>query len=74
MLFLWLNLKYRSQLSAQAKEALLDAQRNCFAMGLTTIDDCGLDYKPVLFIDSLQKTGDLKMRIYAMLSDSKGEL
>lgn len=63
--------KIPSPSAAQAKEALLDAQRNCFAMGLTTIDDCGLDYKPVLFIDSLQKTGELKMRIYAMLSDSK---
>lgn len=52
------------------KKALLDAQRNCFATGLTTVDDCGLDYTQVLLIDSLQKTGDLKMRIYAMLSDA----
>jgi predicted amidohydrolase YtcJ len=55
---------------AQAKEALLDAQKNCFAVGLTTVDDCGLDYQAILFIDSLQKTGDLKMRMYAMLSDA----
>lgn len=54
----------------QMKEALLDAQRNCFAQGLTTVDDCGLDYHEVLFIDSLQKTGELKMRVYAMLSDA----
>lgn len=56
---------------AEAKEALLDAQRNCFAVGLTTVDDCGLDYQAILFIDSLQKVGELKMRIYAMLSDAK---
>src|SRR5437762_4624419 len=55
----------------EAKEALLDAQQNCLAVGLTTVDDCGLDYKAILFIDSLQKVGDLKMRIYAMLSDAK---
>ncbi|MCF1713596.1 amidohydrolase [Flavihumibacter sp. RY-1] len=55
----------------QMKEALQDAQRNCFAMGLTTVDDCGLDYTEVEFIDSLQKSGDLKMRVYAMLSDAK---
>jgi predicted amidohydrolase YtcJ len=55
----------------QMKEALLDAQRNCFAMGLTTVDDCGLDYTEVEFIDSLHKSGDLKMRVYAMLSDAK---
>jgi len=55
---------------AQAKEALLDAQTNCFAVGLTTVDDCGLDSRAVLFIDSLQKAGNLKMRMYVMLSDA----
>jgi predicted amidohydrolase YtcJ len=55
----------------QVKGALLQAQQNCFAVGLTTVDDCGLDYEAILVIDSLQKTGDLKMRIYAMLSDNK---
>ncbi len=54
----------------QKKEALLDAERNCFAVGLTSVDDCGLDFNEVLFIDSLQKAGQLKMRIYAMLSDA----
>jgi len=57
--------------AAQMNEALLDAQKNCFAVGLTTVDDCGLDYKTVLFIDSIHKKGDLKMRIYAMLSDGR---
>jgi len=55
----------------QFKQALLQAQENCFAAGLTTVDDCGLDYEAILLIDSLQKTGELKMRIYAMLSDNK---
>jgi hypothetical protein len=55
----------------QAKKALLNAQKNCFATGLTTVDDCGLDYREVLLIDSMQKKGELKMRIYAMLSDVK---
>jgi predicted amidohydrolase YtcJ len=54
----------------QIKTALLKAQQNCFAVGLTTVDDCGLDYQEVLLIDSFQKAGDLKMRIYALLSDS----
>jgi len=62
--------KIPGQSAAETKKALLDAQRNCFAVGLTTINDCGLDYETVLFIDSIQKTGDLKMRIYAMLSDA----
>lgn len=55
----------------QFKKALLDAQQNCFATGLTTVDDCGLGFRDILFMDSLQKTGELKMRIYAMLSDAK---
>ena len=56
---------------AAAKAALLQAQQNCFAVGLTTVDDCGLDGEAILFIDSLQKSGALKMRVYAMLSDRK---
>ena len=55
----------------QIRDALNKAQNNCFAMGLTTVDDCGLDYREVLTIDSFQKKGELKMRVYAMLSDAK---
>jgi predicted amidohydrolase YtcJ len=54
---------------AQVKAALLQAQENCFAAGLTTVDDCGISASDVLLIDTLHKSGDLKMRIYAMLSD-----
>jgi predicted amidohydrolase YtcJ len=50
--------------------ALLNAQSNCFAAGLTTIDDAGVMYQDVEAMDELQKAGKLKMRIYAMLSDS----
>jgi predicted amidohydrolase YtcJ len=55
----------------QIKTSLMDGQRNCFAVGLTTVDDCGIDYREALFMDSLQKKGELKMRVYAMLSDAK---
>ncbi|GAG38328.1 unnamed protein product, partial [marine sediment metagenome] len=48
--------------------ALLLGQDNCFAVGLTTVHDAGLDYETIDLIDSLQKAGDLKMRIYAMLN------
>ncbi|MET0299154.1 MAG: amidohydrolase [Flavitalea sp.] len=57
--------------SAQARSGLLAAQKNCFAMGLTTVDDCGLNAPESIFIDSLQNEGALKMRMYIMLSDSK---
>ncbi len=49
-------------------EALLAAQKNCFAVGLTTIDDAGLHYPVILLVDSLQKAGQLKMRYYAMIT------
>ena len=55
----------------QFKKALQAAEQNCFAMGLTTIDDCGLSYPSVDMIKALQAKGDLKMRLYVMLSDEK---
>ncbi|MEJ7676899.1 MAG: amidohydrolase family protein [Segetibacter sp.] len=62
--------KIPSLTPVQIKASLLQAQQNCFSVGLTTVDDCGLDYREILFIDSLQKRGELKMRVYAMLSDA----
>ncbi|MEO5892149.1 MAG: amidohydrolase [Ferruginibacter sp.] len=56
--------------ATQKKDALLKAQANCFAVGLTTIDDCGLQYSDVVMIEALQKSNDLKMRLYVMLSDN----
>lgn len=50
--------------------ALMDAQRHCFAQGLTTIVDCGLSHQMVTLIDTLQKHGKLKMRLFVMLSDA----
>jgi predicted amidohydrolase YtcJ len=55
----------------QFRKALLDAQQNCFAQGLTTIDDCGLSFEAVEGIKWLQENGELKMRLYVMLSDEK---
>ena len=57
--------------AAKAKKILLDAQKNCFAAGLTTVDDCGLDYDAVEFIEKLQADKSLKMRLYVMLSDNE---
>lgn len=57
--------------ATKAKKILLDAQKNCFAVGLTTIDDCGLDYDAVEFIEKLHQDKSLKMRLYVMLSDAE---
>ncbi len=53
------------------KEALMKAQANCFAVGLTSINDCGLHFSTVELMNSLHKTGALKMRLNVMLSDEK---
>lgn len=57
-------------LSAEQKEkCLMDAQRNCFAAGITTVEDCGLSKNMIEFIDRMQQSGKLKMRLYIMISD-----
>lgn len=49
--------------------AIMAAQRNCFAVGLTTVAECGLPYTAINTIAEMQHKGDLKMRMYVMLSD-----
>ena len=51
--------------------ALLKAEEICFANGLTTVDDAGLNKEDILLIDSLQSKGILQMRLYAMISNEK---
>jgi hypothetical protein len=60
--------------AADYEQRLLMAQQNCFAQGLTTITDCGLNRSDIERIDSLQKAGKLKMRLYVMLSDNPANL
>ncbi|WP_430412208.1 amidohydrolase [Kordia sp.] len=54
----------------QQIQALQDAEKACFAFGLTTINDAGLDKNVINLIDSLQKADALSMRIYAMISNT----
>jgi predicted amidohydrolase YtcJ len=54
---------------ADYEQWLTTAQQNCFAVGLTTVTDCGLGYKDVEAIDAMQQAGKLLMRMYVMLSD-----
>ncbi len=51
--------------------ALLDAQKECFKYGITSVTDAGLDFDIVELIDSLQTTGLLKIHMNIMLSLSK---
>ncbi len=59
---------------AKKVRALLEAQRNCFAAGLTTVTDAGLSVDDILLIDTLQREGKLKIGVYAMLSPDKKTL
>ncbi|MHA6281246.1 amidohydrolase [Salinimicrobium sp. CAU 1759] len=54
--------------------ALQDAQKDVFQYGLTTINDAGLDRSTIELIDSLQQAGELDVRIYAMISNTKENL
>ncbi len=50
---------------------LVEAQENCFSVGLTSIADAGLKVDVIKLIDSLNKDGILDIRIYAMLDTDK---
>ncbi len=56
------------------QQALLEAEDLCLSYGLTTVDDAGLDRSTIEMMDTLQKSGEMKIRIYAMVSNSKSNL
>lgn len=55
-------------------QALKEAQDICFDYGLTTVNDAGLNKDVIELIDSLQQVGDLKIKVYAMVSNTKANL
>jgi predicted amidohydrolase YtcJ len=55
----------------EIEESLLTAQEKCFAVGLTSVQDAGLDKIVIETIKSLNSEGKLKMRIFAMLTPSQ---
>ncbi len=55
---------------ALAGQYLLQAQDTCFKYGLTGVHDCGISEHTVDLVDAAQKAGLLKMKIFALLSDS----
>lgn len=56
------------------KKALLKAQENCFAVGITSIADAGLTIEEINLISKLQNENLLKMRIFAMLEVDSNSL
>ncbi|MCE7993115.1 MAG: amidohydrolase [Roseivirga sp.] len=62
------------QTEADRIDALIRAQENCFAVGLTGIVDAGLDVNTINLIDSLNTSGELQMRLYVMVTPSEESL
>ena len=60
--------------SKDITKALIDAEKKALENGLTTVDDAGLDKKTIQVIDSLQEIGELKIRVYAMISNTNDNL
>ncbi|WP_238765611.1 amidohydrolase [Maribellus maritimus] len=54
--------------SEQQQKGLLEAQKNCFAAGLTSVTDAGLSKSTISLMEEMQNKGSLKMRINAMLN------
>jgi predicted amidohydrolase YtcJ len=54
----------------ESVKALISAQEIAFENGLTTISEAGISREKIELIDSLQKTGILKIKIYAMIENN----
>ena len=55
-------------------KALKDAEKIAFENGLTTVSVAGIDKDDIYLIDSLQKAGELNIRVYAMISNNKDNM
>lgn len=53
------------------KQAILLAQEDCLEYGLTTVTDAGLKKEEALLLQEMEAEGELKMRVYVMLSDNQ---
>ena len=52
-----------------AQRYFLEMQAECFAEGLTGVHDCGVSEHTIELIEAAHKKGNLKMKIFALLSD-----
>ncbi len=65
---------YPSESEAYIRNALKDAEEKCLALGLTTINDAGLNKNVIDVISAMQQEGSLKMKVYAMISNTSENL
>ncbi|RYY69158.1 MAG: amidohydrolase [Chitinophagaceae bacterium] len=52
-----------------AKKFFVKLQAECFKEGLTGVHDCGVTEHTIELIEQAQKSGELKMKIFALLKD-----
>lgn len=57
--------------SEEQRQALIDAEKNVFAVGITSLADAGLDKTTIDLMDEMHKSGDLQIRVYAMLNPTQ---
>jgi len=55
-------------------QALIDGEKLCLELGLTTVNDAGLSRLIIETIDSLQQAATMKIRVYAMASNYPANL
>ncbi len=55
----------------ESRNALISAQENCFAVGLTSVVDAGLEKETIDLIEKMHQEGSLKMRVYAMVNPTE---
>jgi predicted amidohydrolase YtcJ len=66
--------KFPKSDKASIAKSLLLAQDLCIDLGLTSVCDAGLDTEVIEVIDSLQKSKQLFIRVYAMISANDKQL
>lgn len=55
-------------------KAIKESEKGCFAVGLTSVCDAGLEYSDINLLQDMHSSGDLKMRVYAMLAPTAENL
>ncbi|WP_207505505.1 amidohydrolase [Telluribacter humicola] len=58
----------------EKRAQLQNAEKACFAVGLTSVSDAGIDRPDIEMIDQMHKNGSLRIRDYAMISVSPTNL
>ena len=65
---------YPKESESYLRRVLQDAEKKCLSLGLTTINDAGLNKNVIDVIEKMHQEDSLKIRVYAMVSNSKENL